>query len=166
MAAKHPTTKRWKAIEGWPYEASDHGQVRNRRGNMLADRGAVNGYPRIMLCRSASEHKDFYIHFLVCEAFVGPKPFPGAEVDHINDVRADNHYKNLQWLTSAQNKEGRDFAKGNRNGNTKLTVSQVRFIRSLPFRSKQDSELAARFSVSRETIRDVRLGKYWRHVDD
>jgi hypothetical protein len=40
----------------------------------------------------------------------------------------------------------------------------VRRIRAAGFRRGQDTMIALDLGVSRETVRDVRLGKLWRHV--
>lgn len=48
-------------------------------------------------------------HILVAEEFLGPKPGPEYQVDHINRVRDDNRVENLRWATRAENCENRIF---------------------------------------------------------
>lgn len=43
------------------------------------------------------------VHVLVCEEFVGPKPFPEAEVNHDNGHKDDNWFGNLNWSTRSAN---------------------------------------------------------------
>lgn len=42
---------------------------------------------------------------------------------------------------------------------------EVRKIKGTAYADLNNYELARRLGVSRETIRDIRLGKHWRHID-
>ena len=48
--------------------------------------------------------KRFIIHRLVAELYV-PGYFEGAEVDHIDCNKLNNHYTNLQWCTPEYNRK-------------------------------------------------------------
>jgi len=43
------------------------------------------------------------VHRLVCEAFHGPPPFPGAVVIHKNENALNNEVNNLRWGTQKEN---------------------------------------------------------------
>ena len=43
------------------------------------------------------------VHQLVCEAFHGPKPFPGAVVMHADENALNNSAGNLSWGTQKEN---------------------------------------------------------------
>lgn len=47
--------------------------------------------------------KTYKVHQLVCEAFNGPKPFPGAVVMHLDENAANNRPDNLAWGTQSEN---------------------------------------------------------------
>jgi len=67
-------------------------------------------------------------------------------------------------ITAAENKSQRTFNKGSKHANAKLTDAiAVRILRTNA--PAMDHLFAKQFNVSRETIRDVRLGKTWRHVN-
>ena len=53
--------------------------------------------------------QDIEGHLLVAKKFLGPKPGPDYQVDHINRVRDDNRVENLRWVTRAENCENRIF---------------------------------------------------------
>ena len=64
------------------------------------------------------------IHRLLCETYVGPIPFDGAVVDHIDGNTLNNNIDNLRWCTQRMNLLNRhDNVKGyyvriHKNGKT------------------------------------------------
>lgn len=84
------------------YEIDEQGRVSKRRG-----KGYVKCFPDkdgyLKLSSSQSQGTvNCLIHRLVYEAFVGPIP-PGWTVDHIDDNKRNNYYKNLQLLSPVDN---------------------------------------------------------------
>lgn len=155
----------WRKISGWNYDVSNFGRVRNRMtGQILIPRHHANGYRRVNLC-DAGLQQDAYIHRLVCEAFHGPAPFGCTETDHINHCRSDNRAVNLRWISIADNRARRQTARGEQCGAAKLTEEQAKEILRRATSPKFDRVLAAEFGVSRESIRDIRNRKYWRHLN-
>lgn len=124
---------------------------------------------------------DFYVHRLVIGAFgTAASDANENEVRHLNGVSWDNSCWNLQWGTSKQNHA--DMASHGsglrryKDGSTRLTEKDVAEIRAMkpgvwtrkgyrpgpPSWLQAESKMAARFGVSREAIRDARVGKSWR----
>lgn len=64
---------------------------------------ARKGSPKRRIIRVNRLKKTFKVHQLVCEAFHGPKPFPGAIVLHKNEDPSVNTPDNLEWGTRKQN---------------------------------------------------------------
>lgn len=56
--------------------------------------------------------------------------------------------------------------RGERHGNTRLTESQVREMRSLYSAGWKQHELAARYSINRATVSYIVLRKTWKHVGE
>ncbi len=65
------------------------------------------------------------VHTLVCIAFHGVRPFPSAQVRHLNGDNQDARPENLAWGTRIENwsdrKAGRQRNEGEANSNSKLS---------------------------------------------
>ncbi len=95
---------RWLPIKGWPYEVSEDGRVRNLQGQEISSwehTGKGVAYLRVTL-RDKDKRWNPRIHRLVAAAFL-PNPENLPEVDHTDDNSFNNHYTNLEWVTSAEN---------------------------------------------------------------
>ena len=91
----------WKPIphEDGRYMVSSHGRVKNVQTERILKPyvGDRAGHLRVDL--SSSRH---YVHVLVAEAFIGPRP-PGQEVCHGDNNPTNNHVENLRWDTRSKN---------------------------------------------------------------
>lgn len=105
----------WKDIpcHKGSYQASNMGHIRSldrmipnkanksglqkTRGKMLKPCATANGYMVVNLGR-----KTYYVHRLVCEAFVGNIP-SGMNVNHKDGNKQNNRIDNLEIVTSSQN---------------------------------------------------------------
>jgi hypothetical protein len=114
-----PVDEQWRAVVGYEgfYEVSDAGRVRsvdrvvidcngNRtrlfRGVVLKQATISKGYRAVGLCRRDRPMVTKYVHHLVLEAFVGPKPV-GMECCHGVGGPADNRLSNVRWGSSSEN---------------------------------------------------------------
>ena len=107
-----------------------------------------------------------WIHRLVLEAFVGPRP-RGAFGLHGNDDREDNRAANLRWGTRAENaadarRNGR-AVRGRRVGTAKLTPAIVRVMRQR-YPATSAAALGAEVGVSRSAASAAIRGDTWGHV--
>lgn len=91
---------KWTAIpRDQRYEVSMSGMVRSvKTKRVLRSRLLPSGYHRVSL----GAGDDSYVHHLVLEAFVGPRPC-GTEASHKNGKKHDNRLSNLAWETPSQN---------------------------------------------------------------
>lgn len=94
----------------------------------------------------------------------------GAEVNHLDGNKANPHFRNLEWVTSSGNKvhayaSGLSDAKGEANGQAKLTEGQVKEIRATSTgRRGEPAKLARQYGVSAGAIKDILAHRTWAHI--
>ena len=106
------------------------------------------------------------IHWLVAEAFLGPRP-AGLQVLHADGDRSNARLDNLSYGTSLENgldtrKHGR--LKGENHGMSKLTDADVTSIREMLAAGMMQKDVAKKFNVSTAAIGSIATGKSWSHV--
>lgn len=170
--------EKWCDVVGYEdaYEVSNFGRVRTKPRFVL-------GRSKSLRClqsrlRSVQSRKDkrqcvalsnknkgiqFYVHHLVLEAFIGPRPLE-MECLHGDGDCTNNRLENLRWGTSAENKadqvrHGTNLA-GERNGQAKLRSTDIpKILRQVALCTQQ--ELADQYGVSVITIGDILRGHTW-----
>jgi hypothetical protein len=166
----------WRAVVGreGKYEVSNMGQVRSldcmvvrrlgkpffRRGRILEGNATGGGGYRTVNVGGGNK----YVHHLVLEAFVGPRP-RWHEACHRNGIRTDNRLDNLRWDSAQSNQMDRvthgTSNRGERCGSAKLTELQALEIMA----SKDPGcQLAQRYGVAQQTICNIRKGRRWTHL--
>ena len=86
------------------YMISEFGDIYSKTTNkILKPFTDKDGYKRIELTVKPNKYKKFFVHRLVCHAFNGECDGYKNEVNHINSIRDDNHYSNLEWVTVSEN---------------------------------------------------------------
>lgn len=96
----------WRAVPGYPeYLISEYGFVVRKKDS---EPKAINKAGRGYLVVRFSDRKTNYIHSLVLEAFVGPRPFGYVACHNDGDIY-NNHYTNLRWDTQANNNRDKEL---------------------------------------------------------
>lgn len=107
----------WKPVLGYEgcYEVSNHGNVRGVErkvkskhpkkqklsGKVLRQDTTWQGYKVVRLCKNG-KRKGFGVHRLVALSFV--KGYRcGLVVNHIDELKDNNHSCNLEWVTHSKN---------------------------------------------------------------
>ena len=153
------------------YEINSEGVVvslyKNKR-TVVKSRLAKDGYRIITL--SVNKQK-FHrrVHRLVWEAFNGKIPEKLYVVHGKNTNRCDCQLEVLSLGTPSDN-AGRDRSRdgtlniGSKNGQTKLSVEQVKYIKQRLLDNVGTCTLVKLFDVTEATIRAIKTGKTWSHV--
>jgi HNH endonuclease/NUMOD4 motif len=180
-------TERWLPVVGYEgvYDVSDAGRIRRvgraarngnghgggaRIGRILKPQKHRGGYRAIQLWKDG-KLRNFLIHILVAQAFIGPVP-EGKEVNHDDGDKPNCAVSNLEYLTRADNmkhayRTGLRVAKpiivGETHHNAKLTMEKAREIRRR-YKPRVCSlkMLAREFDLDHKTIHSVISHKTWR----
>src|SRR5699024_2295853 len=115
---KYNTEKEvWKDVVGYEglYEVSSFGMVKRLKRTTIGKDGIEYNYPELMI--KGDYDKDGYLrttmsknkkkrtkkfHRLVGEAFI-PNPNNYPEINHLDEVKDNNHVSNLEWTTTKRN---------------------------------------------------------------
>jgi hypothetical protein len=169
----------WKNIDGYKnmYSVSNFGRVKslarkNRKKEKIMKLECRAKHFGISLYINGTK-KYYSIHRLVANHFMyNPNNYPF--VCHKDDNTADNSIKNLYWGTHQDNmndmvNNGKSCKGekrwGERNPMSILTEDKVLKIKKLS-KNKQltNTQLATRFSISRQAIVDIVYGRTWKHI--
>ncbi len=172
----------WKKIEGFEsYSVSSHGNVRSCFFNNLLHSGDNGRGYRFVHLYHHGKSKRFYVHRLVASAFI-PNPENKPQVNHVDCNKANNHVKNLEWVTLFEqmqhaSKTGRLYCSeyqkkqtaiansGTRSHLSKLTDFDVKEIRRIKTETGLPNHaIAGLFNVNRETVGHIVRGKTWKHL--
>ncbi len=77
----------------------------------------ARGVKKAPYCRVGVKGKTYRVHRLGCEAFWGPPPAPGLQVDHKDGTQSNNHFENLEWVTLRVNTKRSYLVNKNRRSN-------------------------------------------------
>lgn len=113
--------------------------------------------------------KNFKIHRLVLQAFIGPCP-KGMEGCHNDGDPENNKLDNLRWDTHKNNHQDRlrhgTSNRGAKNGSTKLTEEIVIEMRKMYATGNYlMKEVAEAFGVHKNSIRPIIKGETWKYVE-
>jgi len=151
------------------YEVGDWGSVFSsiRAQRFLRWTFAPTGYPYVeLMADGASQSTRAYVHVLVASAFIkNPNGLP--TVNHVNGIKHDAHWQNLEWASYSDQQEhalstGLNKMFGETHYAAKLTWGDVDEIRRQAARGVYHKEIAAQFGCVRQTVTGIVSGQRWR----
>ena len=109
-----------------------------------------------------------YVHVLVLEAFVGPRPADKPHTRHLDGDGANNRVENLRWGSVAENqadtiRHGRT-TRGEKNTQAKLSKDDVLAIRDARSSGVRLKALAWQYGVAVSSISRAANGVRWGHI--
>jgi hypothetical protein len=173
--------ERWLAVEGWPgYDVSDYGRVRTwwrwrhmgRNGLEWLRDGMPSilpswnvPYPMVNLKRQDGARQSAYIHLLVLEAFVGPRPTPRHQACHSPDPdKANVRLSNLRWGSQSENNI--DRLQHGRPKTSVLSEDEARRICSRLMAGERPGLIAEDMRIKVHLVRSIRKGESWRYISE
>lgn len=167
--------EKWLPVLGFEgrYEVSDLGRVKSlirKSPRILAGKISKNRRRVILLYDGHGGRHYRFAYTLVLEAFIGPRP-EGLVACHWDGNSLNDNADNLRWDTLLANSDDsrrhgtlRGAHAGVEHHGVKLSEEMVRLIKNTPKETVNNAVMAQIVGISREQVRDIRLGKYWRHV--
>jgi len=138
--------------------------ARRRKLTRLTPKIEANGYLHVLLYDGQGGRVQRYVHQLMLETFVGPRP-TGMLACHSPDPRkSNNRADNLAWQTRAENAADavRDGTLG--DGRKKLDPAKVRTIRQMSAQGVSNAEIGRQMGVGPDTVRMVVRRETWKFV--
>ena len=159
----------WRIVEGFPeYRVSDGGILQSNWGRgrtwHVVGRGKnSHGYHEIKMRSENGGRRNASVHVLVAEAFLGPKPFPDAQVRHKDGNQTHNAVANLAWGTAKENVQdmrahGTYWNRGRHSLNDLSTRQAIRTDRSAGLSLRA---IAKKYGVSKSAICHLVQGRVW-----
>ncbi len=139
----------------------------NQNGKYLKLANHHTGYATVSLRKNKRRHT-LVVHRIVAIALL-PNPLLLPQINHKNGVKTDNRIGNLEWCTGSQNKLhahrvlGVKNVCGSAHKNSKLSEEDVRKIKA-EIGKVSYRQLGFKYKISGNIIRNIALGKAWRHV--
>ena len=166
----------WKTINfaeyGDQYLVSNKGRVFNTlTGHYLKECDNGNGYKRVSLKTVNGKYKSEYIHRLVCFAFI-PNPDHLPQVNHKNEVKADNNVLNLEWMSAKDNTnygtciERRALAKSKKVVQLSLDDEYIAEFRSLVIAEQETGTNRGNISRVCNGFQQKANGYHWKWADE
>jgi hypothetical protein len=168
-------TSDWRPVPIFPdYAVNKAGAVKRitdartaKAGRFMKTQRLPSGYEVVCLRRDGKSITQ-YVHALVLEAFVCPRPTSAHQAAHANGIRDDNRVENLRWVLPVENAadkklHGTDQV-GMKHHLRKITDDQVLEIRRLRKQGVYCKDIAARFGLHAAYVSLVANGKRWGHI--
>jgi HNH endonuclease/NUMOD4 motif len=169
----------WLPVPGYEelYEISLIGRLRRKSASRMAPAGYVmkcriniHGYPIYRLSKNRI-YWSITAHRLVAIAFLGPPPFPGAQVAHFDGNKKNNSVSNLRWATQSENAADNKRLgvvcgahRGAKHHLARLSIETVIRLRCYVEFGASIVDAPKAFGLHKITAYDAIVGKTWSHI--
>lgn len=162
----------WRDVVGYEglYRVSSDGEIEHLKRNILLSQSTTAlGYSVVTLFKNGSKLM-VRVHRLVAQAFI-PNPDDKPQVNHKDGKKQNNRVDNLEWNTQLENnRHARQTGlnpplRGERNGSSKLTSTEVESIKELlKVGELPQHKIGRLFGVSQGTVSLINSGMLWSHI--
>jgi hypothetical protein len=162
----------WVMIPGFPmYRINRGGGIQSKYHGPWRDiKPAIrNRYPAVSIHDETGKAKNRYVHRLVMESFVGPRP-EGMQCRHLDGNPLNCNLENLAWGTPKENSNDKvahgTVVMGGRIAWARCTEKDVDDMRRMRMDGATRNEIAAKYQITPAHVTKVILGGYgmWKHV--
>jgi predicted DNA-binding protein YlxM (UPF0122 family) len=158
--------EKWSFHNHYPdYAISDFGRVFSYKTNsMLTLIKNENGYLRVNIIDVNNFSRLEFVHKLVLETFVGPRP-PKHICRHYPDQNpANNFLTNLSWSTPQQNNY--DRIENDTYNCATLTIDQVLIIKEKIKQGVSLTNLSEEFNISLQVLSNIKNNNIWKNIGE
>lgn len=159
----------WKDVIGFDhYEISNFGRVKSKQRKILKFRGSTqhlktvnerimkpaltsNGYLFLVLMHQGIK-KTIWVHKEVAKCFVSGKK-QGLVVHHLNGIKTDNNYYNLEYVSMQKNTN--EYYKSIGKSKGKVPYSEIPKIIDLINNGAVIKDLAEKYNISRNDMATI-----------
>jgi len=179
----------WKDIPDFEglYQVSNFGRIKSlerkefmarnncykvRKGRVLKTTVHAHGYERVRLYKNG-KGKNIFVHRLVAIAFI-KNPNNHPIINHIDEVRLNNHVSNLEWCTHSYNATYKGAKERNLKNvwkwvqSTNVKTREIKLYRSAADAERESNGYFKRRSISRVCTgeRPIHKGHYWKYLEE
>ena len=139
------------------YQVSNYGRVYSLISKkFLKFDSDKNNYLRVQLYKNGKV-KSYLVHRLVASAFI-PNPLYLPQVNHISEIKTDNHVSNLEWCSSQYNiRYGTRLERIAQNPNYKATREKCGKPKKSVLQFTKDGKLVKEYPSIMEAERQTRI---------
>lgn len=153
----------YKPVKDHPdYLVTSNGNVFSLKRGKFLSAFHWQGYFQVVL-----DGKNFRIHKLVAEAFIGPRP-KGLTINHINGIKTDNNIGNLEYVTLKENvRHAVDMGLIKTLDNSKHATKKNDDVVNAIFEyymGRRKSDVAAKYDITIQYLNQVLWGKLRRNI--
>ena len=157
-----------KQFRDTPYYVTENGEVYRlwKKGFKKLKSMLNDGYYYVDI-----HSKCYRIHRLVAECYI-PNPNNLPEVDHIDTDKSNNHFSNLEWVTTQENirraKQNNLFPKGINHSQAKLTEIDIIWMKKhyIPRHPEFGTRgLGRKFNINSSHISKILRNIKWSHIN-
>lgn len=159
-------SEEWKRSPTWPHmwgsntgRVASIGETHSHPAKIIGTGIHPNGYAKVAVTTRRKNNNTMNAARIICDAWHGPAPFPGAFVDHINRNRRDDRPENLRWVTPAEN-----AIRGTDHHNARLAPTDIIDIINRRAQGKTQASIAASYNLDNTTISRITRGNAWKHI--
>jgi len=167
-----------RPVPDWSgYFASSDGHISSQKTSRVLRKlspsrggGANRDYLYVTLCRPG-EKKRLGVHQIVAATFIALPENPTGKplvVRHLDNNPNNNAFSNLAWGTHAENLADRlaagTMTHGTRNGQARISESDVIEIRRRRALGERCVDIAAQTGLSPQAVHKIGSGQRWKHV--
>lgn len=165
-----------KPFRFYTYHFSNFGRIKSvnpdtEDENLLKGSVGRKGFVKLNLKLKENIREGYYLHQLVAKRFVEKDGEDRTFIIHKDNIKSNNHYENLQWVSRDELSEWMKTLpsvlnkKKTLGSHVKLNPARVALLKKRMMQNKTKHRiLAKQFDISYTQLKRIERGENWGHV--